>query len=260
MTFSAAAKAGSTMAEDQLKQAVGWAEFLSNKSEILDEYFVAKDRNVNRPVKVDHGVVAEASVRKWLSGFLPKKYAVTSGYILSQGSKQNEKLRHYDVIIYDCLEAPTLWIESSADSSEGGNKRAIPAEHVLCVLEVKATLNKNSVLSATEKLRELLPLGAEIDADDERYKTYLHKNFCAGIVFMEIHKDERKKYLSYVNAVVDLAAELRGFSEWSSFQQRALIRGQRVLSICLRRKMLKKNFMGRAGLCPRENPFKMNQG
>jgi hypothetical protein len=36
----------------------------------------------------------------------------------------------FDVIIYDALESPVLWIEDNPDNSSGGRSLAIPVEHV----------------------------------------------------------------------------------------------------------------------------------
>ena len=43
---------------------------------------------------------------------------------------------HFDVIIYDELDAPVLWIEDTPDASPQGRSLAIPVEHVRGVLEV----------------------------------------------------------------------------------------------------------------------------
>ena len=53
-----------------------------------------------------HGKVAAASFREWLVGFLPKRFGVTSGYVISPGSASDEKKPHFEVIIYDALESP----------------------------------------------------------------------------------------------------------------------------------------------------------
>ena len=72
---------------------------------MLDAYETEHVRRPNR-MKSKHFMakVAEAELRKWLSGFLPKRYGVTSGYIVSPGLKSAEKIPHFDVIIYDQLE------------------------------------------------------------------------------------------------------------------------------------------------------------
>lgn len=108
---------------------------------MLTAYDLAKDLENNKLVKVRHGLVAEAEFRKWLSEFLPKRYAVTAGYIISPGISSKEHMVHYDVIVYDQLESPVLWVEGNPDSSNQGQSLAIPVEYVHAVFEVKSAFN-----------------------------------------------------------------------------------------------------------------------
>jgi hypothetical protein len=64
-----------------------------------------------RAVQARHGNVAESEFRKWLINFLPKRYGVTFGYIISQGLPNTENMIHYDVIIYVQFESPILWVD-----------------------------------------------------------------------------------------------------------------------------------------------------
>ncbi|WP_354066846.1 DUF6602 domain-containing protein [Chryseobacterium limigenitum] len=73
---------------------------------MLAAYDIAKDQESNRQVKTRHGLVSESQFRKWLSEFLPKRYGVTSGFIISPGISNSEQMVHYDVIIYDQLLLP----------------------------------------------------------------------------------------------------------------------------------------------------------
>src|SRR5688572_27344416 len=107
-----------------------WKQFLVGRRSILDEYDRALAHARTQPVQTHHGVVAEAAVRNWLATFLPKRFGVTPGYIRSQGMPEGHQSSHFDVIIYDALEAPTLWIEENSDKAEGGKSRIIPAEYV----------------------------------------------------------------------------------------------------------------------------------
>ena len=40
-----------------------------------------------------------------------ERYGVTAGYVRSQGVPDSFQSSHFDVIVYDQLEAPTLWTE-----------------------------------------------------------------------------------------------------------------------------------------------------
>ncbi len=91
---------------------------------MLDAFDRARNKAASHEVETYHGKVAEAEFRKWLTDFLPKKYGVTSGYIVSPGLKSTEKTPHFDVIIYDQLESPILWVEGDPDVSSQG--RSLP--------------------------------------------------------------------------------------------------------------------------------------
>src|SRR5438128_1692670 len=115
-----------------------WRQFLTARQEMLDAFDRARHKAASHEVETYHGKVAEAEFRKWLTDFLPKKYGVTSGYIVSPGLKSTEKTPHFDIIIYDQLESPILWVEGDPDVSLQGRVRALPVEYVRAVLEVKS--------------------------------------------------------------------------------------------------------------------------
>lgn len=189
--------------------AQGWSQFLTARKEMLDSFDNARTYSTKHKVETSHGNVAEAEFRKWLSNFLPKKYAVTSGYIISPGISDSEKLLHFDVVIYENLESPVLWIEDSPDKSEQGRSLAIPAEYVKGVIEVKSAFKNSTVKKAIEHLGELKKLMSGIDSPDERYKMYLTPNFFCGLVFFELRK-ENEFDKSALNSIIG-GIDLRGF-------------------------------------------------
>lgn len=187
-----------------------WKQFLIARDEMLSSYDRARELSRKREVQTKHGVVAEAEFRKWLSNFLPKRYGVTSGYIISQGLSNSEKsFAHYDVIIYDQLESPILWIDDSADSSAQGRSLAIPVEYVRGVIEVKSAFNKKSAKKAVEQLAKLNPLLAKIDPINEPLKLYLPGNFFCATVFFELREKDYKDFGALDELLA--AASLRGF-------------------------------------------------
>lgn len=123
----------------------GWKQILTARDDLLSAYDRARKQARAHEVETFHGRVAEAEFRRWLAGFLPKRYGVTSGYIISPGMDGNCKAPHFDVIIFDQLESPVLWIEDHSDASPQGRSRAIPVEFVQCVLEVKASFSAENV-------------------------------------------------------------------------------------------------------------------
>lgn len=180
----------------------GWEEFLGSKQELLDVYETAKRQDKNHPVKVEHGNVAEEAYRAWLAGFLPKRYGVTSGFIISAGYSDRIKLKHFDVIIYDQLEAPVLWHSNNPGKSSSGKERAIPVEFVLHVAEVKAKLTKKSAKDATEKLKELLPLLSKlVDESNLSSSTFLPNKFTCSVVFFEVDNAVQEKHGDLIDLI-----------------------------------------------------------
>lgn len=160
---------------------IGWEEFLQTKKDILSEYDSVKEKTKNRPVKTEHGNAGEAGFRKWLTDFLPEKYGVTSGYIIPDLRATEYSVRHFDVIVYDKVNSPVLWAETTLDKSEHGKRRAIPAKFVHSVFEVKSALNNKSIGEALEKLKE---------AND--FAGNLNKTYTSAIVFIEVKSEIQK--------------------------------------------------------------------
>jgi hypothetical protein len=172
--------------------AQGWSQFLTKKKEMLDAYRSGKRYSRNRKVRASHGKVAEAEFRKWLAEFLPKRFSVTSGYVISYSLSEDAPLLHCDVIIYDQLAAPVLWVEPNPDESSRGNVRAIPAEHVYAILEVKSRLTPRSAIQAIRKIEELRPL-LHADPEGYPYPRFLPLNFSAHVVFFELLASDAAK-------------------------------------------------------------------
>jgi hypothetical protein len=155
---------------------VGWREFASNRTAMLAKYDSAKALSVSRPVKTEHGVTGEAAIREWLGEFLPMKYRVTSGFIIPDiVAAPVYKLYHYDVIIFDALNAPVLWTDPNPDQAAQGKRRAIPARFVHSVMEVKASYGAKSAEHALRKLRELNAIAS-----------HFPPHFSSCVVFMEL--------------------------------------------------------------------------
>ena len=161
---------------------VGWEEFLQTKKDILREYDSSKEMTKNRPVKTEHGNTGEAAFRKWLINYLPEKYGVTSGYIIPNLRAIEYSLNHFDVIVYDKINSPILWIDANSDKSDYGKRRAIPAEYVYTVFEIKSTFNGRSIDQALKKLDQI-----------NLFAKNLNKSFSSAIVFIEVKLKEQRK-------------------------------------------------------------------
>lgn len=160
----------------------GWKEFNRNRKDILSELDKILEQTENRPIHVAHGQGVEAFLRKWLSEFLPKKYGVTSGYIIPNLYDDGLKLFHYDVIIYNQLDSPILWTEGNYDQSEQGKYRAIPAKYVMAVYEVKSRLTKANVTDAINKLNQTKDFSAQ-----------LNPLYSCGMIFIDLKEADNNK-------------------------------------------------------------------
>lgn len=160
----------------------GWKQFHRNRKDILHEFDKIYELLEDRPIKTAHGDGVEAYLRKWLSEFLPKKYAVTSGYIIPDLYDESPKIYHYDIIIYQALEAPILWTEGNYDNSDQGKYLAIPAKHVVAVYEVKSRFTKKSIQDSIEKLKEV-----------NSFYEQLPDNYHSGVIYIDLKEADVNK-------------------------------------------------------------------
>lgn len=181
---------------------------MQGKHDMLAHFDSAKNKAKQHECETYHGGVAEAEIRKWLQTFLPKRYGVTSGYIISADQPEEIKSPHFDVIIYDQINSPTLWLEENPDTTRQGTSTALPAEHVRAVFEIKSRWTADSAKKAIEHLHDLDSLLVSTDDPNERYKKYLPLNFFCGVVFFEI-KQTDKFNPKLLDNLID--ANLRGY-------------------------------------------------
>lgn len=189
----------------------GWKQFLASRKKILSEYDRAKDLSENHIVKVEHGNVGEAYIRTWLSEFLPKRFAVTAGYVISPGLTENDKTPHFDVIIYDQIESPVLWRSNNPDNSNQGESLAIPAEFVYAVFEIKSRYNNFNMKKAIQHLLELYPLASRFNPDEDGENVFLPHNFFWGIIFFEYVESDMGNLQTLEN--LWQSTQLRGFMQ-----------------------------------------------
>ncbi len=100
---------------------------------------------------------------------------MTSGYVIPDVIADDYKVYHFDLLVYDEISAPILWMDSDYDSSEQGKRRAIPAKHVLSAFEIKASLTRQGAIDAMTKLNQFNELVG-----------YLPQVFSSGIVFFDL--------------------------------------------------------------------------
>jgi hypothetical protein len=180
----------------------GWRQFLQSKRQMLAEFDVARTHGKSHEVETWHGVVAEGLFRRWLADFLPQRFGVTSGYIISQNRFEDERAPHFDVIVYDKLNAPILWIEEHPEVTEAGKSRAIPAEWVKGVFEVKSRFTRANAQLAVQHLLDLKPLFQKPSIED-RYSSWLKDDFFCGVIFFELAR-ANVRHIAAVKAMLPL--------------------------------------------------------
>jgi hypothetical protein len=88
------------------------------------------------------GEIREASLRDFLKEYLPQRYAVGSGEVISSENRVSPEL---DIVIYDPLHCPTL-VRSESHA-------VYPEESVYGAISVKSHLNAGELKEAYENLR-----------------------------------------------------------------------------------------------------------
>jgi len=171
---------------------IGVDSFFAQRDELLNAFDKAKKQAADDAVKTEHGTIGEAEVRTWLETFLPKRFGVCKGYIITTNLQFAGPLDEWDVIVYDAIEAPILFTRGPSDPQAGETKRAIPVEHVRGIMEVKATLTPEMARRCVAKLRKLgqyLGLNA-----DSPYPKYLCEPFVANALFFDAKPDNLQQY------------------------------------------------------------------
>ena len=164
---------------------VGVNLLVEERESLLSEYDIAIRKGKSDPAKTAHGVTAESLFRQFLADFLPKKFGVTKGYIITSHLEYDAKhLEEWDIIIYDALESPILSIRRDKEERDVAGKRAIPIEYVRAVIEVKAALTKSSVTHAVDKLLKLREYPDTFDCANQRPRGFDHR-FMAAVIFFE---------------------------------------------------------------------------
>lgn len=165
---------------------------------MLDEYYKAKDQNQDDPCRTSHGNAAETIFRCWISRFLPKRFGIAKGYIVSPRIDYEMPADEWDVIIYDALESPILYYRNEA----GEEKLGLPVESILAVIEVKASLSEKSSAETRNKLRKLSALTASPEHTPESH--FLRKSFFCQSVFFETKVDTLAQYRKSLQNLIEL--------------------------------------------------------
>lgn len=142
---------------DLFEVTLSYTEFVRQKSLNLHQYV----KNVSAS-----GAGVEHEVRQLLRGVLPARFKVTSGYVVSADNRVDEPSvsPQVDIIIVDTLVPHTLWMLDTEQAIE-----MVPREAVVGIIEVKRTLNADSVFDATRHVRDIVSAVAVRKDDDTAY-------------------------------------------------------------------------------------------
>lgn len=168
---------------------IGVDAFFAERDRLLSDYDKARKQTSDDAVKTAHGNVAESLTRRWLSSFLPKRFGVCKGFMITTNLSFEGPLDEWDILIYDAIESPVSYTREGAD---GEQRRAIPVEHVRAVIEVKATLTPSMAKLATGKLA-MLRQYCGINSDSA-YPQYLTHPFVCAAVFFETRLNNPSEY------------------------------------------------------------------
>lgn len=170
---------------------VGVDSFFAERERLLNGYDEAKRQTADDAVKTEHGVAAEALLRKWLESFLPRRFGVCKGYIITTNLEYEGKLEEWDVLLYDAIESPVLFTRG-AEGEGVEPKRAVPVEHVRAVIEVKATLTPAMAKKCADKLLKLEQYMGHNESPE--YPKYVCNPFVCAAVFFETKVNSLHEY------------------------------------------------------------------
>lgn len=97
--------------------------------------------------KGERGGQREEVLRGFLEKYLPQKYSIGTGHIIDQYGKIS---RQCDVVIYDAFNCPLLLVEKGY--------QLFPVESVYGVVEVKSSLDANSIKESAKNIQSVKQL------------------------------------------------------------------------------------------------------
>jgi hypothetical protein len=115
-------------------------------SELIQAYNNIKELRLSNPT--DEGIQIENLLIKFLKDYLPQKYGIERGYIIST---KGEKSLQQDIIIYNAND----WV-----FFRGDNFIVVPIEAVYITIEVKSNLNTNKLKEALKNIESIRAIRA----------------------------------------------------------------------------------------------------
>lgn len=93
------------------------------------------------PHEGEKGAAAELRWREMLSLYLPRRYSVSSGFVVDHGSGVSEQI---DIIVHDAQYSPFLF--------QAGTSCFVPAESVYAIFDAKQDITKAMIDATGEKV------------------------------------------------------------------------------------------------------------
>ena len=134
------------------------------------------------------GGEAEQLVRSFLKQHIPRRFDVTSGFILDQ---RDPVSRQTDVIVYDALNCPTYRASETA--------AVLPANNVAAVVEVKSTLDASELHDAFDKIESVKSLAKHRGPDDSPLTAQTHGSvfaFKSSVSLDALAETYRKRFIT----------------------------------------------------------------
>ena len=95
---------------------------------------------------VSQGDLGEGEWRGFLEGFLPKRYAVTKGFVFDSKGSASQQI---DIIVYDPLHSPLIM-------ETGNGEKYVTAESVYAVFEVSRKRLRQTSSTLTKRFNLFL--------------------------------------------------------------------------------------------------------
>ena len=148
--------------------------------------------------KGEEGKECESILKLFLERYLPKKYSIGSGLIISKD--KNLKSNQTDLIIYDKTNTPLLAYYESLD--------LLPIECVYSAIEIKKRYNKNQdLIDILKKIEKIKSLSKKKYLIEEKipfqFQPRIFETLGFGFIFLENNrftlKNIHKKIVDYYN-------------------------------------------------------------
>jgi hypothetical protein len=155
---------------------------------------------------IDHnlekGLGTERAIRSLLEDFLPAKYGVAKGKVVNFAGGMS---RQCDVIIYDRLNCPKLFIDENEN-------QILPIEGVYAVIEVKTSLTKHTLTEAFENLNSVYNLQPERPVRSSNPKLDYRPPDLVVLGFQGLRLPTLEKHYKMLNEAYKVRASFSAYS------------------------------------------------